>query len=245
MSHVGTLPVGEPSQYAGPNPRFDQPKEVACFSRDASRKIHLDRRALRAYTAPALPVALDVGFDEYVPKDNEDDPAPLGDVVAALAARQQAPQPGQFVTFRNNLNKLFGTPYSLGEDWEMGVEPQPDGVIQLQVRDTERKKREEANRDERGKRMCYWGYRFEQVCTGGAGKAAASGGSAVGGGTAANGGYRVPSPSDPESYAHMYEAHELAELRQRYAKYAQVAAPTAPAQGGGGGVVNANEEFCC
>lgn len=32
-----------------------------------------------------------------------------------------------------------------------------------QVRETARKRQEEASRDERGKRMAYWGYRFEQV----------------------------------------------------------------------------------
>ena len=74
---IAVLPVGDPSQYQGPNPRFGQPKEVACFSRDSSRKVHFDRRALRTYSAPALPVALDVGFDEYVPKSNDDEPAPL------------------------------------------------------------------------------------------------------------------------------------------------------------------------
>ena len=103
---VATLPVGEPSQYQGPNPKFGQPKEVACFSRDANRKIRLDRSALRKYGAPSLPVALDVGFDTYVEKDNGDEPAPLRDVLAALSAKQQLPKSGQLVTFRRGSAPL-------------------------------------------------------------------------------------------------------------------------------------------
>ena len=97
---IAALPVGEPSCYQGPNPRFAMPKEVACFSRDSDRKIHFDDRALRSYTAPALPVALDSGFEQYIPKDNVDDPAPLGDILSALSARHVTPQPGQLITFR-------------------------------------------------------------------------------------------------------------------------------------------------
>ena len=134
------------------------------------------------------------------------------------------------------------TPYSLNEDWEIGVEPQPDGAVQLQVRETDRKRQEEANRDERGRRMCYWGYRFEQLCTSSRGIAGGgtAGGSANGAGAVAGkpagGAYRVPTPSDPESYSHLYAAPELAELRRRYG------APEAPgvARGAPAGGVNAN-----
>ncbi|KAL1507410.1 hypothetical protein AB1Y20_008252 [Prymnesium parvum] len=229
MRVVGTLPVGSPSQYQGPPPRFGKPKEVACFSRDSSRAVHFDRRALRDYTPPPLPVALDDGFASYVPKDNADEPAPLADVFAALAAQKQPVQPGQIVTFRNNLNKLMATPYAPSDDWEIGVHRQPGGVLELQVRETERRQREEAARDERSRRMCYWGYSFEQACTAGRAAAAAAAPRA--------GEYRVPSPSDPESFAHLYSSSRLEELRRRYGR-------ERGGGGGGGGGVNANEEFC-
>ncbi len=240
---VATLAVKEPPAYHGPYPPFSKPEEVACFSRDEDRKVHFDRRALQTFRAPVLPADLGEGFDSFVPKAHEpDEPAPLGDVLAAITHRSVQQRPGTIVTFRNNLNKLLATPYSRADEWEMGVVPQPDGTVQLHVRDTARKRAEEAARDERARRMCYWGYRFEQLCTLSSRDAerlqrAKSGGDD---GDA----YRVPSPSDAGSYDHLYSASELALLKVRY-----------PATDGGGAArdggsdwklpaVNANSEFC-
>lgn len=234
------MEVGEPSRYQGNNPRFAQPTEVACFSRDASRRVHFDRRALRKYSAPPLPAALDVGFDSYIPKDDADEPAPLSDVIAALSHHRVATVPGQLITFRNNMNKLMLTPFCPKDDWVMEAETLPNGTVHLHVRDTARKIAEERGRDERGKRMSYWGYRFEQLCTAGAAASAS-----------AAGGYRVPSPCDPDSYAHLYGPAEATTLRQRHQLQIAAAALSAGAEvagsaaGGGGDVVNANEEFCC
>ena len=69
------------------------------------------------------------------------------------------------ITYRNNLNKIFLTPYCPGDDWEVGVEVRDDGVLLLQVRETARKQAEEAARDERQQRMAFWGYKFEQLST--------------------------------------------------------------------------------
>lgn len=97
---IAALPVGEPSQYQGSFPRFGQPKEIAHFSRDAFRKVHFDRRALRTFQPPQLPAVLDEGFEDYSPKDSADDPAPLGDVFDALSNQRLQLQPGQILTFR-------------------------------------------------------------------------------------------------------------------------------------------------
>lgn len=129
----------------------------------------------------------------------------------------------------------MGTPYSLNDDWEMGVCVQPGGAVELHVRETERKRLEEANRDDRSRRMCYWGYRFEQLCTShasGSGTSASSGKSASASSGSASGGFRVPSPSDPSSYADLYPPAKRAELERRYAHLHE------------GSQVNANEEFC-
>lgn len=97
---LSELAVSEPSHYRSDFPTFAQPREVACFSRDADRGLHLDRRALRPYAPPSLPAPLDVGFDSFQPKDSADDPAPLKDIVTALSSRKITPQKGQFITFR-------------------------------------------------------------------------------------------------------------------------------------------------
>jgi RAT1-interacting protein len=139
------------------------------------------------------------------------------------------------------LNKIFLTPYNPHEDWEVGVERRGDGVLLLHVRETARKRASEANRDERGQRMAYWGYKFEQLST----LTEEQGAEAQRDKAALGGGYRVPSPTDAGSYDHLYPPNELCELRALY-----------DAEGRGGSSagdgpraandasVNANEEFC-
>lgn len=164
VTTVACLRVGPAAEYAGACPKFSKPKEVACFSRDAGRRVHFDRRGLREYVAPHLPAALDVGFETYVPKQDVDDPAPLRDVFSALAHHQHSPA-GSIVTYRNNLNKLMLCPYSRRDDWEIGVSRQANGCLVLNVRETARKAEEEARRTEREERMAYWGYKFEDLST--------------------------------------------------------------------------------
>ena len=156
MPVIAELPVKDPRQYAAAFPKFSQPKEIAHFSRDTTRAVRHDRSSLATYRAPALPAALDVGFETYAPKAAaRDEPAPLGDVVGALAHARQPVAAGTIVTFRNNLNKIFLTPYNPRDDWEVGIEVRPDGALHLHVRDTARKLAEEAARDERQERHGY------------------------------------------------------------------------------------------
>ena len=146
------------ASYAGTFPKLAQPKELACFSRDSSRRVAHDRSSLRAYRLPRLPAELDEGFATYVPRSNgAGEVAPLAPVLDALSAKSVALTANSIVTYRNNLNKIFLTPYAPREDWEVGVEKRADGVVLLHVRETARKAAEEASRDERSQRMCYWG----------------------------------------------------------------------------------------
>ena len=136
------------------------------------------------------------------------------------------------------------TPFNARDDWEMGVQRVGDtGCIHLQVRETARKAQEEAARDERQQRMCYWGYRFEQLST--SGRPDGRGGSGGGGGR--GGGYRIASPSDLSSDAPLLGEGGLSEAdaHRLKAAYAQLQTEEAPGGAGGGeGAVNANEEFC-
>ena len=250
--------VPEPASYQGaPYPPFAKPEETACFSRGADRKVRFDRSQLHKFRVPQLPCTLDEGFATYVPKDISGELAPLGDVLGALTYRNVQLQPDQIVTYRNNLNKLFLTPYVRKDDWEMGVSRRADGTVHLHVRQTARQRAEERDRDERQQHMCYWGYRFEQLCTLSKEQAAAlagsgGGGGGGGGGAAAEGTYRVPSPSDAGSYDELYSPADLEVLRRIYPpKEGQeaVVGSTGAAAGAAGaanpiGPVDANEEFC-
>ena len=133
------------------------------------------------------------------------------------------------------------TPFNARDDWEMGVHRIGEtGCIELRVRETARKVAEEAARDERQQRMCYWGYRFEQLSTSGP-----PGGRGGGGGGSS--GYRIASPSDLASGAPLLGEGGLseAEARRLKAAYAHLQAEEAPGGAGGSeGAVNANEEFC-
>ena len=96
---IARLAVGPSQSYCGAFPKFSQPKEVACFSRSADRAVTFDRQALRPYRPPALPAPLDVGFETYVPKSaKEEEPAPLKDVLDALAHKKVDPHAHHFVT---------------------------------------------------------------------------------------------------------------------------------------------------
>ena len=224
---LSRLPLKEPRAYQGAHPQISQPKEVACYSRDADRTVHFDRRALRTYRPPPLPVQLDEGFETFVEKAHaRDDPAPLKDVLGALASKGVDVAASHIVTYRNNLNKLLLTPFQPDDDWEIGVERQGGGRVHLQVRETARKAAEEARRDERQRRFCYWGYKFEALCTA----------DADGGGERE--GWRPPSPSDLGTCAHLCSTAELSRLRAHYAE--RQPAPAAPAA-----AVDANEEVCC
>ena len=251
MSPLATLQVRAPAGYAGNFPRFGQPKEVACFSRDATRRVTYDRSALRPYRPARLPARLDDGFETYVPRQSSRtaEPAPLADMLGALAHKRIATGAGDvsIVTYRNNLNKLFLTPYCLRDDWEIGVERRADGVVLLNVRETARKIAEEASRDERSARMAYWGYKFEQLSTLDDAEAAAQGVQSPqpsGGASAAA--YRVPSPSDPGSYDHLFSPEQLAAVRTQYGAAPSAAGSGASASASGTRLppVNANEEFC-
>eukprot|EP00965_Chrysotila_dentata_P029151 969665-Pleurochrysis_carterae.AAC.2 len=149
----------------------------------------------------------------------------------------------------------------------MDVEKASGGSILLHVRDTARKVAEEANRNDMQQRMCvgrescsivavctdvivwcYWGYRFEQLCTG---SGEESSGVEDGGPEAQSA--DVASPSDPKSFGRLcYSAGEMSELQRKYGAPSGSSgdgeAHTATISGGSGGrggsgAVNANEEF--
>ncbi|RCH99426.1 Protein rai1, partial [Rhizopus stolonifer] len=68
------------------------------------------------------------------------------------------------VTWRGILTKILCTPYSRKEPWEFRATRYKD-TIYIEEQVTEEKKRQESQATDRQKRMSYWGYRFETLCT--------------------------------------------------------------------------------
>lgn len=146
---------------ATPTCSYDEPREVACFSRLADRSVRHDRSQLRAFVRPELATDLNRGFETFVEKHGD---ALIDDVVDALAHKQLDTSQAHFVTFRNNLNKLLGTPYNLRDEWQIGVS-RHGRTVHLHVIETEAQVARERARSEQERRMAYWGYAFEHAAT--------------------------------------------------------------------------------
>lgn len=142
---------------------YDEPREIACFSRAADRSVRYnDRSQLRAFVRPELETDLNKGFELFV--DKHGDTAPIDDILGALAAKQIETSQAHFVTYRNNLNKLLHTPYNPRDEWQIGVS-RHGRTIHLHVLETEASAARERARSEAERRMGYWGYAFEAAAS--------------------------------------------------------------------------------
>lgn len=94
--------------------------------------------------APPIGADLNEGYDTFVEKaENENG---FGDLLAALRYRKVHLGDVQFVTYRNNLNKILGTAYDRNKSWEMGVHRR-GGTVYLDVHQGE--EREQTEREKR------------------------------------------------------------------------------------------------
>uniref|UniRef100_H3GL78 Decapping nuclease n=1 Tax=Phytophthora ramorum TaxID=164328 RepID=H3GL78_PHYRM len=100
---------------------LSKPQEVAYFSKYADDDVRFDRSNL-------VGAKLLDGFEEYTSKDEMNPlspPAPIGPLLAALEhfqGEERTREQPHFVTYRNNLNKIMGTPYNSKNDWTFDVE---------------------------------------------------------------------------------------------------------------------------
>ncbi|GAB4819664.1 hypothetical protein N2152v2_006710 [Parachlorella kessleri] len=116
---------------------------------------------LHAYRPPRPPIDLNEGRESYVAKAGNDK-GDVETVIQAAASAGAALSDCDVVTFRNNLNKIAGTPLDPMTTWSVDacwkgskmyldivqLEPQWRGNV--------------ADPD----KFAYWGYRFEAACTG-------------------------------------------------------------------------------
>jgi RAT1-interacting protein len=67
------------------------------------------------------------------------------------------------VTWRGIITKILCTPYTK-EPFELGVTMHND-TIYIEEHETEFKRAQNQNQDDRGRLMSFWGYRFESLST--------------------------------------------------------------------------------
>ncbi|KAL2595376.1 hypothetical protein AAZV13_11G035000 [Glycine max] len=141
---------------------FQEPCEVACYSRAEGREVYFDDRSLRLFKrhiTEDVGADLNEGYDTYIPKKADLGSQGFGDLLACIRDKNIPLQNIHFVTFRNNLNKILATAYIRHEPWEMGVHKR-NGVVYLDVHKLPEKPQSDLDR-----RRCYVGYCFESLAT--------------------------------------------------------------------------------
>ncbi|QCD91498.1 decapping nuclease DXO homolog, chloroplastic-like [Vigna unguiculata] len=140
---------------------FQEPCEIACYSRIEGGEVYFDDRSLRLFKrhiTEDVGADLNEGYDTFIPKKDLGSEG-FGDLLACIRDKNIPLQNIHFVTFRNNLNKILATAYIRHEPWEMGVHKR-NGVVYLDVH-----KLPERPQSDLDRRRCYVGYCFESLAT--------------------------------------------------------------------------------
>ncbi|CAA2994124.1 Hypothetical predicted protein [Olea europaea subsp. europaea] len=142
---------------------FQEPSELACYSRVEGGDVFFDDRSLRLFKrliTEDIGADLNEGFDTYIEKKRYDlGSQGFGDLLTCIRNKSIPLQNMHFVTYRNNLNKILATACIRHEPWEMGVHKR-NGVIYL-----DEHKMPERPQSDLDRRRCYWGYCFEALAT--------------------------------------------------------------------------------
>uniref|UniRef100_M4C4V7 Decapping nuclease n=1 Tax=Hyaloperonospora arabidopsidis (strain Emoy2) TaxID=559515 RepID=M4C4V7_HYAAE len=110
------------------------------------------------------------GFQDFTLKDERDPTAPSAPIAPLLAALEHFQgnnktwkQP-HVITYRNNLNKIMGTPYNSKSSWTFDVEKR-NGCVYFNVRKTPQDIENIRNQQENQRRGAFAGRRFEIYST--------------------------------------------------------------------------------
>jgi hypothetical protein len=156
------------------NVAVEQPREVACMSRTVDLEwLYGDRRAYGEFNASAAkaPIDLSVGFEDFQRTWRAPTPDSLIHVLRALKRGEAAVSRPRVVAWRGILTKLMTTPFFPRDTFQL-VAWKHKGVVYLSNRETEDKRREDANMPLQLKRFMYFGYKLEEVLTREPGQAA-------------------------------------------------------------------------
>ncbi|CAN6328390.1 unnamed protein product [Urochloa humidicola] len=140
---------------------FQEPCEIASFSRADGGAVYFDDRSLRLFKREICDYVgadLNKGFELFIEKRDLGSEG-FGNLLACIRTTPVVLQNNiHFVTYRNNLNKILATAY-LREQWKMRVHKRK-GTVYLDVH-----KLPERPKSEMERRRCYWGYSFENLAT--------------------------------------------------------------------------------
>ena len=157
---------------------YREPVELACFSKSRKAGVTYDSSMLKAYSRPSLPFDLSEGFDTFRDRDRGvARPADIDPIFGALRAKgveDKELAAADVVTWRGNFAKLLSTPWNALDPWHMECEA-VHGVLVLNVLEPDESLEKERRRasdpaKRREKLMCYWGFSFEEACSGGSNK---------------------------------------------------------------------------
>jgi len=165
-----------------------RPQQVGCWTKESAKSasqageyLYGSKTGLMHYASPQLPQDLNQGYPEAFERKPEDEGAPVETIIrgamhpstlANIDGLQQHPQQehlkehcarsliqgADVVTFRNNLNKICGTPLSPRDGWVVEA-CMHDGTLFLEISKSEQASFPDADR------FNYYGYKFESLCT--------------------------------------------------------------------------------
>jgi len=183
-------PVADPQTYDKKFPFFRRPRIIGSFSVDESRQYVYDRSQMRFFCPEKLKNSnqagssykrvnwdLNEGYEKVIHKDESfKKDEGLSMMLKWITGNRSAfeivnPKTNEaapltslstdFVCFRGLCTTIMCTPYEKREGWQLFA-VKHRGTIYLRQMDTESKLKAEANKSDYQKRMCSWGYKFEQ-----------------------------------------------------------------------------------
>ncbi|KAK9767201.1 decapping endonuclease targeting mRNA [Basidiobolus ranarum] len=148
--------------------QFRQPVEIGSFSYDSERNTRMDDSELKYYYPPELNSSLSENYEKYIERD-QSVPEHIDALLECLTHVKETKKiPGMteadFVCYRGIMTKIFCTPYSRRDPWELGATLYK-GTIYIEEHETEHKIQNRSGMTSRHHLMSYWGYRFESLCT--------------------------------------------------------------------------------
>ncbi|KAI8356103.1 hypothetical protein EDC96DRAFT_261549 [Choanephora cucurbitarum] len=153
--------------YEGACPVFQQPRELTSYSIDHNRRVWFDNREMKYYYPPTTGKKdLNEGYERMIQRDESisEHIDTLLDALTHFNSEAKEATTADIVTWRGIMTKILCTPYARREPWELRATRYKD-TIYLEEQTTEQKKQQESQATEKQKRMSYWGYRFETLCT--------------------------------------------------------------------------------
>lgn len=158
-------------------PNISKPRMLSGFSVDKNRQFIKNYSQLNYLKIPYeknLQLDLNIGFENRIEKPESAKNEKLDHILKYILsdfkelknADEEIKNCGnllkfQFVCFRGLLRFLMCTPYDFREQWTI-LAMKYKGTIYLCQMETEQKKFQRLNEDEKSKRFCSYGFKFEQ-----------------------------------------------------------------------------------